>query len=37
LGYKRVFEADRRAGKDGLVGSEQAALAEVFEDVQEHC
>ena len=35
LGYDRVFEAKVCSGEDGVEGCEEAALAEVFEDVSE--
>lgn len=37
LGYEGVFQVDIGAGEDGLVGCEEAPLAEVFEDVAEDC
>ena len=35
LGYEGVFEAEVCSREDGVEGSEEAALAEVFEDVSE--
>lgn len=35
LGYEGVFEAEVCSRENGMEGSEEAALAEVFEDVSE--
>ena len=35
LGYEGVFEAEVCSGEDAVEGCEEAALAEVFEDVSE--